>query len=356
MRSPADDVNESEHEAMKNPDPSPPSGPVTPRAPLPRYRRAAADLPGLVLQARDLALLSDVGRFGLLTTSQLELLRSCDPDESRRFPSRLPLTRRLKLLFHHGHLRRLCRPCVQGSLEPVYLLDRLGAGELRKQAGEHTGEPGSEANTGIGGIEGGVIRARSPSQLPKLSALDHLLTVVQFRVAVTAACAHAGAHACAHADSRNRPAELLRWHSCGEVSFRATLERAGERTRSVTLKPDGAFVLRVQGHRLFFFVEADRGSEPGQTLLDKCAAYASYWREGGFARDFSVPQGVGFRVLFTVPSSARAETLLRAASTLEAGRSLVWVTEEENVTGERVLTRVFRGVDATERQGLLGSG
>lgn len=299
------------------------------RAPLPRYQRASRDLPGVVLQARDLALLADVGRFGLLTTSHLELLRSCDPDARCRFISRLPLTRRLKLLFHHGYLRRLCRPCVQGSLEPVYLLDRLGAAELRKR--ESAGE--SQA----------ALRVRSPSQLPKPTALDHSLAIVQFRVALTVACA------------RSPHVELLRWHLTGEVTFKTTVEHKGERTRAVTLKPDGAFILRVEGRKLFFFLEADRGSEPGATLLDKCAAYASYWREGGFARDFSLPQGVGFRVLFTVPSAARAETLLKAASSLEAGRSLIWVTEEENVTPERLFTRVFRGMGTEQRQGLFGN-
>ena len=94
------------------------------RKPLPRYRRSE-ELPALVLQERDAALLEDVWRYRLLTTGQIELLRSIDHRPACRFVSRLTLTRRLKLLFHNGYVHRLARPQDQGSVEPVYVLETV---------------------------------------------------------------------------------------------------------------------------------------------------------------------------------------------------------------------------------------
>jgi len=84
------------------------------RQTLPRYQRAVGagqrQAPAMLLTSRDLALLDDVWRFRFLTTSQIETLRAGDPEEEFRFVSRLTLTRRLKLLFHHRYLRRIARP------------------------------------------------------------------------------------------------------------------------------------------------------------------------------------------------------------------------------------------------------
>ena len=89
----------------------------------------------MLLTARDLAVLEDVWHFRYLTTTQIETLRACDPKEENRFVSRLTLTRRLKLLFHHRYLRRIARPLAQGSREPVYVLDGEGARVLSHRHG-----------------------------------------------------------------------------------------------------------------------------------------------------------------------------------------------------------------------------
>jgi hypothetical protein len=304
----------------------------TPRKPLSRYRReAGVPLPGLVLQERDVALLQDLWHYRWLTTGQLELLRGSDPDPGHRFVSRLTLTRRLKLLFHHRYVQRIARPLAKGSLEPVYILDGEGAKALRRRHGE---------------IDGRRVAARSPSQQPKPAALEHLLAVNQFRVSLTVACRERASRGSTRAEdsSQDVPAlvRLLNWKSSDEVKFAIQRTERGERTRTVTLIPDGFFTLRSRGQRQFFFLEVDLGSEPKKTLVDKCRSYYAYWQGGGFADDFSLPQQVGFRVLFVAPSAKRRETIEAAVRSLAVGRSLFLTTEERHVAPEYLLGPCFR--------------
>lgn len=291
---------------------------------LPRYRRhngtAGQGLPGLLLQPRDMAILDDVWRYRWLTTSQIERIRNCDKVDNLRFVSRLPLTRRLKLLFHHRYLRRIARPIEKGSQEPVYMLDIEGAKALRR-----LGSAGEES-----------ISARAPSQLPRASALEHLLAVNEFRTSLLAACS----------DSRTGGSsitELVNWLASDAVKFSVPLQESGERERQVLLVPDGFFVLRAGGQRLFYFLEVDLGTEPGKTLIDKCLAYYAYWQTGGFAGHFKLPVQVGFRVLFVAPGPRRAGTIQTAIRTLPSGQAMFWTALQEHTTTDDILMPVFTG-------------
>lgn len=299
----------------------------SPRQPLPRYRRERADvsgdsLPGFALQERDIALLEDIWRYRLLATGQLELLRACDADPAKRFVSRLTLTRRLKLLFHHGYLGRIARPLAKGSLEPVYVLDGEGAKALRKRHGE---------------IGGRRVAARSPSQRPKSAALEHLLAVNQFRIALSAAC-----QASEFQSLESSRVRLHDWKGSDEVKFQVARAERGERTRLVTLMPDGFFSLQAKDQKLFYFLEVDLGSESARILADKCRSYYAYWQSGGFAHDFSVPREVGFRVVLIAPSARRADTILKAIQGLETGRGLFLTALEETVMPCSLLGPTFR--------------
>lgn len=287
---------------------------------LPRYKRAAGatadDLPSLLLQERDYAILQDVGRYRLLTTSQIEALRQADSKQGLRFPSRLTLTRRLKLMFHHGYVQRIARPLSQGSLEPVYVLDGLGSRALQRHFGDTN------------------VKARSA--LPKSLALGHLLSVNQFRLALEVAC-----KATSYRDESSR-VELAQWQGGDVVKFAVQLAAKGERTQTVRLIPDGFFSLRSRGQRLFYFLEADKGTESLPVLLAKCRAYYAYWQSGGFGRDFSLSPQVAFRVLFVLHSPRRLETMSRAVASLPNGQRMFWMTTETEVTPHRVLEPVFK--------------
>ena len=288
-----------------------------PRA-LPRYRRVAGpeqrQVPPILLTARDLALLEDVWHFRFLTTSQIETLRAGDAKEANRFISRLTLTRRLKLLFHHRYLRRIARPLAQGSREPVYLLDSEGARALSRLHGEVSASP--------------------PSRLPAQGALDHLLAIGQMRLSLLVAGSLSAPHS-------QGDYALLEWLAGEKARFRVMLEDVGRRKQGVTIIPDGCAIVRQAGFRHHAFIEVDRGTEPQRTLTAKGRAYLAYWESGGFARDFSVPVSLGFRVLFVAPTPKRAQTILKAIGSLNGPRQLFRVALAEEITPERVLKSVW---------------
>jgi hypothetical protein len=285
---------------------------------LPRYRRAAGTghpkAPPILLTPRDLALLEDVWRFRFLTTSQIETLRAADTKEVHRFISRLTLTRRLKLLFHHRYLRRIARPLAQGSREPVYLLDSEGARALSRLHGEVSAPP--------------------PSRLPAQAALEHLLAIGQVRLSLLVAGSLS-------AYPSQGDYALVEWLAGDKARFRVTLEEAGRRRQAVSIVPDGCAIVRQGGFRHHSFVEMDRSTEPQRTIAAKGRGYLAYWESGGFARDFNVPVGLGFRVLFVAPTAKRAQTILKAVGTLNGPRQLFRVALAEEITPERILTAVW---------------
>jgi hypothetical protein len=300
------------------------------RKPLPRFRRAV-EAPVCVLQPRDVALLEDLRRYRVLTTSQLEVLRGSDSDPALRFVSRLTLTRRLKLLFHGQYVRRLARPSTGGMQEPAYLLDREGAKALSRRHGE--------------------IAFRASSQLPKLAALEHALAVNQFRVSLVASCARTV--------GTSSEARLLQWHSDESAKFAVSLAGSDPKNRDkdhkVTLIPDGFFVFKLPALRLFYFLEVDLGSEASRVLVEKCRAYYAFWQSGGFGDKYALEGKVGFRVLFVAPTEKRAVTILKAFDRLEAGTAMFWVALQEQITPHDLLCPLWRtALHADRRYNLLG--
>ena len=290
---------------------------------VPRSRRTPEEVP-FALTRRDLALLEDAWRYRLLTTSGIETLRRADPDTSLRFVSRLTLTRRLKGLFHHRFLRRIQRPAASGSLEPVYLLDREGARSLALWLEEQ------------GRAE--EVQAPLPSRLPKAAGLEHLLLVVQARVAF--ACTSA------LGEDPGEKLQLLEWRSSDQARFTVDVPAARRGApQRVTLLPDALLMVRLQSgekrSRHAAFLEADRGTEPLATLAAKARAYRAYWKSGGFGSDYGAPPGAGFWVLFTVPSKGRAATLFKALREIEGGLTMFRVALESDLVPERVSGKVW---------------
>jgi hypothetical protein len=302
---------------------------------LPRYRRAtgevASALPRLLLQERDFAVLHDIARYRLLTTSQIEILRQADTHHAVRFPSRLTLTRRLKLLFHHGYVGRIARPLAQGSLEPVYLLDGLGVKALQR----HLFDQGRDETS-----------IKPKTALPKSVALEHLLAVNQFRLSLEVACV-----ATLFGDESRR-VELAQWRGGDAVKFAVSVAVPGERTQTVRLIPDGFFALRTRGQRLFYFLEVDRGTESLPVLGAKCRAYYAYWQSGGFGRDFSLSAQVAFRVVFVLHSQRRLEAMGKVVRGLPNGQRMFWLTTDDEIVPHRVLEPVFHEAGSAQRRSL----
>lgn len=272
-----------------------------------------------------MAILSDLARYRLLTTSQIETLRASDAEPQLRFPSRLTLTRRLKLMFHHGQVQRIARPLAQGSLEPIYVLDSLGVKALQRHRGQEV---------------------KAKTSLPKSVALEHLLGINQFRLSLEVACQST------IYGNEDKRVELAQWQNGDAVKFMVPMAAKGERTQAVRLIPDGFFALRSCGQWLFYFLEADRGTESLSVLLAKCRAYYAYWQSGGFGHDFSLSPQVGFRVLFVLHSARRLETMAKTVASLPSGQRMFWMTTEDEIAPHRVLEPVFRETSSEQKRAL----
>ena len=162
--------------------------------------------------------------------------------------------------------------------------------------------------------------------------LDHLLEVAQVRLSLSA--------------GGEGEYSLLEWMSSEKARFRVTLDEVGRKKQGVTILPDGAAIVRqtIRPNRFtrhHAFVEVDRGTEPPRTLTAKGRAYLAYWDSGGFAGDFSVPVGLGFRVLFVAPTPKRAQTILKALGILNGPRQLFRVALAADMVPERVFAAVW---------------
>jgi hypothetical protein len=164
-------------------------------------------------------------------------------------------------------------------------------------------------------------------------ALDHLLGIGQVRLSLEAAAQSA--------PGKRLGFSLVEWLPGERVRFRVAVEETGQRKVLVSIIPDGAAIVKLGSHRHYSFIEMDRGTEPLRTITGKAKAYRAYWKSGGFAADFSVPAGMGFRVLFIAPSKRRAETILKAVQGVPEPRQLFRVAMEEDVTPDRVTGTVW---------------
>ena len=157
--------------------------------------------------------------------------------------------------------------------------------------------------------------------MPKLAALEHILSINQFRVSLATACAAPSL-------------EILEWQTSGEAKFRVA-------ARKVTLIPDAGFTLKTSNLKLFYFLEVDLGSEPSRILTEKCRNYYAFWQSGEFAQKYFCAPNVGFRVLFVAPTEKRAGTILKSIQKLDAGQSMFWVSGQDTIKPERILEPIW---------------
>lgn len=262
---------------------------------LPRFRRSPAGAGVFDLTVRDEALLWHVFTHRFLSSAHLVHLAG---------GSTQPVLRRLQLLYHHGHLDR---PRAQldyyhqgGSRPMVYGLGSKGARRL--------------------GVASGGFEERQVGRLH----LQHTLRVADVLVSIEVAC-RGRREFLSEATLREdlAPGRPFHW---------AVTVRHGGGFRRVGLIPDGVFALHdVDGRRVLYFVEADRGTMPvsrrslaQSSFLRKLLAYAATWEQGLHGSRFGVAR---FRVLTVTSSPARARRLVEACAALPRGQGLFLLTD-----------------------------
>ncbi len=299
---------------------------------LPRYRRASTEV-ACVLTPRDLDILCLVESFRLLTSEHLQLLV---PGSDQG------ILRRLQILFHAGLLDRL-RPRFAkggGSAKMVYAITNRGVQMLQKE---------------------GLIQNPSKTDwnaqnrdLHDLS-IAHTLLISHIRAMFLLACQRTqtqdSARPCNATFTRDCQAEpkpepemqFLFWREGRELldTIEVTLP---EKYATVPVAPDGFFGLRDAKGRLYFFVEADRGTMTLKRFALKLKAYAAYSRAEKHKEKFGIQK---FRVLTVTSSRARCKNLVQAAAAAEdvreLGRLFLFATEKDLPLSspESVLTKIW---------------
>lgn len=249
---------------------------------LPRYRRAAAEIP-LLLTQRDLDILAAVESHRLLTSYHLQALIDGSVQQ---------ILRRLQMLYHAGYLDRIRPRFVQGggSARMVYAITNRAIRALQDR-----GVLESSSRTDWNA------KNRSLHDL----SIRHRLLVSHARAVVELACRRAGC-------------QLLCWKE-GAALFDRVEVALPEGYAPVPVAPDAFFALQDAKGRMNFFLEADRGTMTIGRFVRKLQAYAAYFRGGRHKDKFSIRY---FRVLTVTSTPARALNLVSAASRLDELQAL----------------------------------
>ncbi len=246
---------------------------------------------GLILQPRDHDLLAALATHRFLRSDHVHALLFAE--SSWRVTQR-----RLRLLWQHKLVDRLFVPAVLDGRhqplipprQPVYTLSSKGATLVAERTGStHDGD-------------------RTPQPF-SLQTLEHQLVVSEFMVALVVAGRR-------RSDLRLEVShEWALWHALS----------AKTRKREGVIVPDGAFTLSLpDGKSVTFCLEIVRAGTKGgnRRFAAKLAHYAELNRAGFFRDTYGFERVRAVLVLTT--SSARAQSLRSAASTLRHSRGLFW--------------------------------
>lgn len=275
---------------------------------LPRYRRASTEV-ACVLTTRDLNILRLVESFRLLTSEHIQQLAPGSPQG---------ILRRLHKLYHAGLLDRLRPRRVEsgGSSKMVYAITNKGMQTLQKE-GLIESPPKTNRNA-------------QNRDLHDLS-IAHSLLISHIRATFLLAC-------------QSEPEmQFLFWREGRDLldTIEVTLP---DKYATVPVAPDGFFGLRNAKGRLYFFVEADRGTMTLKRFTRKLQAYAAWRRAEKHSEKFGIKN---FRVLTVTSREARCKNLVRAAAAAEDLREdagiFLFATEQDLPLSspESVLTKIW---------------
>jgi len=248
------------------------------------------------LSARDLAIVTEVAEFRLMSARQVEAFHFTEAEHDTALAAARACRRVLERLVRERLLIRLERRIGgvrAGSASFVYALGPVAQRVLE--------------------MEGPRKRFKEPST----HFTDHTLAVTQLAVDLTMA-------------GRNGYLDQLE-----VVTEPRCWRRYAGAEGHVVLRPDLALTLGVHEYEYRWFVEVDLGTEHLPTLLAKCRAYDDYYRTG-------IEQGthgVFPRVCWIMPTSERAKDLERKVKA--SGRLLPAMFAV--TTSDGVLTTVTGG-------------
>lgn len=272
-----------------------------------RYQRPEVPTRGLVLQARDHAIVAAVALHRTLRARHVASL-FFEGGSLRAAQARL------RRLWEWGYLDRIYLPFqVDGSRRPpteagapAYVLGRHGRGL-------HQDRPGVAQDEPVG-----------------IPTLEHRLVVSEFLVSLQLACRGLAGAPTLASFSPEGPL----WRSLAEAG----------RPRAGALVPDATFVLCFPPphQELRFYVEVVRADVRGgnQRLREKMRRYVELNRSGGLRQLYNHHEALR-AVLFIAPTETRAANLRAIAGRLVHGRRLFWFSSYQGPNaGDQVVWRL----------------
>lgn len=286
-----------------------------PRLPQ-RSRVEKQDLPQSRMTARDRGIVHAVYEYRALTTQQIFDLLFVPPGV-QRLPS--PSSRclhRLKLLYHHGFLRReeLPHMLAEGRKPFVYRLDKRGA-ELLALLDQ----------SGVDELDW------SPDEHLGHLFLDHLIRTNDVRIAIVRA-------------AQRHTVTIETWLDERTLSRfqKDTVMLTGPtgRKQSAAVVPDGYVHLYTGKHHYHQFLEVDRATVTGsskswttRTWARKVATYIEYYRSGKYQDRYHTKS---MRIL-TVTTGEKRLANLREITERSGGKARFWFTTFERIHHADVL-------------------
>ena len=283
---------------------------------LPRFNRITT-VATMQPTERDRNIIQLIHRHRFLRSHQIIALLGGSPQQ---------VSRRLKLLYHHGYLER---PRAQlqyyergGSKSIAYGLGNKGGALLKQEYGiaVHP-DSWSEKNHVIGRVY-----------------LEHTLFVADVMASLELAGRKRGDVRLLYEDQLGLLVE--------KQSFQWRVKMQNGLKLGVV--PDRVFALEYtdqsgQVQRTYFFLEADRGTMPvvrkglAQTsFYRKLLAYEATWTRKIRQRHLGIHR---FRVLTVTTSAARVKSLVDACSQLERGHGLFLFADREILSGDMFSSR-----------------
>ncbi len=264
------------------------------------YQRAKRP-PPMRLTARDGRILEAVHAFdGILADYQIQRLF---------FTGRTQMQLRTRLLYQHGYLARPDRRQRAALPAMTYWLAERGAAYLASLRGQTASE-------------------LAYRKQPRWSLIPHDLAVNDVRIAVLHAC-------------QQHPAlELAEWIPSSEFwAYPDTVEyrKANGKQDRRKVRPDGYFIILVDGQPRRFLLELDRATEDNPRFArEKVLPGIAYLKSEAYARRFGHASG---RWLVVTTGERRMRNMreqTRLAARHDAG--LFYFTTFQAVTANTVLT------------------
>jgi len=271
------------------------------------------ELSPMVMQDRDIEILSTLYDYRFLTTTQISDLF---------FGSRSKALRRLRQLYDNGLIERVFRPVVVGSAEVIYCLDTMGVNVLTR----HLGIDREQIDWS----------RRSFIHLKSLF-LEHALEVNRLRLAFHIAA------------SDSADVDVLFWYDDNELQTKNErgilvsdkVTDPDDRTRKITVTPDAFFGLSTPSGKAYFFVESDMGTEDNYRFKKKMQGYLRYYLDGHYQQKYGYR---AFRVL-TTTTPGRLANLINTTQKAVSDRRLLpifYFANRENIDPNNVLGQIWQ--------------